>query len=113
VQEFLISGLRKLVEKTADDFDPALLSAITATQAIEEWARIEKIACAQKLRAADRAEDCGVDGDNAVAQSSGVKAGTPVEGAASSEAQDAGSPRQGQALGHAGRGHWRSHRGER
>jgi hypothetical protein len=76
VQEFLISGLRKLVEKTADDFDPALLSAITATQAIEEWARIEKIACAQKLRAADRAEDCGVDGDNAVAQSSGVKAGT-------------------------------------
>jgi hypothetical protein len=75
VNEFLVSGLRKLVEKTADDFDPAPLSALAATRAIEEWARIEKIACAQKLRAATRAEDLGVDGSGAVAGASGVPAG--------------------------------------
>jgi HNH endonuclease len=73
--EFLVSGLRRLVEKTADEFDPALLSAITATRAIEEWAAIEKIACAQKLRAATRAEDVGVDAEGVVANSSGVPTG--------------------------------------
>jgi hypothetical protein len=75
VQEFLISGLRRLVEKTAEDFDPALLSGLTAMRAIEEWAAIEKLACAQKLRAATRAEDCGIDAEGVVADSSGVATG--------------------------------------
>jgi hypothetical protein len=64
-----------LVEKTAAEFEPALLSPLTATRAIEEWAAIEKIACAQKLRAATRAEDLGLDGSGTVADSSGVPAG--------------------------------------
>jgi hypothetical protein len=75
VDEFLVSGLRKLVEKTAAEFDPALLSGLTATVAIEEWARIEKLACAQKLRSAARAEECGLDADAVVADSSGVPTG--------------------------------------
>jgi 5-methylcytosine-specific restriction endonuclease McrA len=75
VQEFLISGLRRLVEKTADDFDPALLSGLTAARAIEEWAAIEKIACAQKLRAATRAEEVGLDAEGIVGDASGVPTG--------------------------------------
>ena len=75
MNEFLVTGLRKLVEKTADEFEPGVLSALTATRAIEEWGRIEKIACAQKLRAATRAEDLGVDASGAVAGASGVPAG--------------------------------------
>jgi hypothetical protein len=75
VNEFLVSGLRKLVEKTADEFEPGLLSPLTATRAIEEWALIEKIACAQKLRAGTRAEDLGLDAAGAVAGASGVPAG--------------------------------------
>jgi len=74
VNEFLVSGLRTLVEKTAAEFDPALLSPLTATRAIEEWAAIEKIACAQKLRAAERAEDVGIDAEGVVADASGVPA---------------------------------------
>jgi hypothetical protein len=75
VNEFLVTGLRKLVEKTADDFAPGALSGLLATRAIEEWGLIEKIACAQKLRAATRAEDCGLDAAGAVAGASGVSAG--------------------------------------
>jgi hypothetical protein len=75
VNEFLVSGVRRLVEKTAADFDPAVLSPVMATRAIEEWAAIEKIACAQKLRAATRAEDGGLDAEAAVAKSSGVSTG--------------------------------------
>ena len=52
-----------------------MLSGLTATRAIEEWARIEKLACAQKLRAAARAEDCGFDADGVVADASGVPTG--------------------------------------
>src|SRR4051812_45057788 len=75
VNELLVPGLRRLVEKTADEFDPALLSPLSATRAIEEWAAIEKIACAQKLRAAARAEDVGLDAEGIVANSSGVPTG--------------------------------------
>jgi hypothetical protein len=64
-----------LVEKTAAAFDPSVLSPLGATQAIEEWAAIEKVACAQKLRAATHAENLGVDADGVVAQSSGLPAG--------------------------------------
>ena len=75
MNEFLVTGLRRLVEKTADDFEPGVLSGLLATRAIEEWGLIEKIACAQKLRAATRAEDLGVDAAGAVAGASGVPAG--------------------------------------
>ena len=75
MNEFLVSGVRKLVEKTAEEFDPARLSPLLATRAIEEWAAIEKIACAQKLRSAARAEDGGLDAEAAVANSSGVSTG--------------------------------------
>ena len=61
MQDFLVSGLRKMVEKTAAEFDSALLSATTAIQAVDEWARIERVACAAKLRAAGRAEEAGLD----------------------------------------------------
>src|SRR5690349_15629267 len=72
VQEFLLSGLRAVVEKTAAEFDPALLSGLTATAAVEEWARIERVACAAKLRAAARAEETGIDAETVVAESSGI-----------------------------------------
>ena len=75
MQDFLVSGLRRRVEKIADEFDPARLTPLMATAAIEEWARIEKIACAQKLRAATCAEDAGLDAEGAVADSSGVSTG--------------------------------------
>jgi hypothetical protein len=75
MHESPVSGLRSLTEKIAADFDPALLSAVGAASAIEEWARIEKIACAQKLRSAARAEETGLDADAAVANSSGVPTG--------------------------------------
>ena len=71
----VLSGLLAVVEKTADEFEPGVLSALTAVEAIDKWARIEKIACAQKLRAAARAEEVGLDAEGAVAQSSGVPAG--------------------------------------
>src|SRR5205809_10200 len=72
MQEFLVSGLRKVVEKTAGEFDPALLSAVAAMQAVDEWARIERVACAAKLRAARRAEDTGIDAEAVVADASGI-----------------------------------------
>jgi hypothetical protein len=75
VQDFLVSGLRVVVEKTAADFDPALLSGVLATRAVEEWAAIEKVACAQKLRSAARAEEAGLDAEAVVANSSGVSTG--------------------------------------
>ena len=75
MNEFLVSGLRKLVEKAADDFDPALLSELTALRAIEEWALIEKLASAQKLRSADQPKTLGLMPTAAVAESSGVTAG--------------------------------------
>ena len=61
-----------MVEKTAAEFDPALLSAATAIAAVEEWARIERVACAAKLRAAVRAEETGIDAEGVVADSSGI-----------------------------------------
>ena len=91
MQDFLVSGLRKLVERTADDFDPALLSGLTATRAIEEWARIEKIACSQKLRSAARAEDVGLDAEAVVSDSSGVstgEGGRRAEGAGKAEGDE-------------------------
>jgi hypothetical protein len=75
VNTFLLSGLRAVVEKTAAEFDPSLLSPLMATRALEEWAAIEKLACAQKLRAATRAEDGGLDAESAVANASGVSTG--------------------------------------
>jgi hypothetical protein len=72
VEDFAISGLRMLVEKTAAEFEPALLSGATATQAVDEWARIERVACAAKLRAAARAEETGIDSEGIVADSSGI-----------------------------------------
>jgi hypothetical protein len=75
VKQGLLSGLVAVVEKTADEFEPGLLSPLTAADAIEKWARIEKIACAQKLRAGTRAEDLGLDAAGAVAGASGVPAG--------------------------------------
>jgi hypothetical protein len=72
VQEFLLSGLRKTVEKTADEFDPGLLSGVTATQAVEHWAAIERVAGAQKLRAAARADEVGIDAEGIVADASGI-----------------------------------------
>jgi hypothetical protein len=71
VRDGLLSGLRKVVEKTAAEFDPALLSGVTATQAVEHWAAIEKVACAQKLRAAARAEEVGIDAEGVVADAEG------------------------------------------
>jgi hypothetical protein len=75
VQNFLLSGLRKTVEKTADEFDPALLTGLDATRAVEQWAAIEKVACAQKLRSAARAEEAGMDAETIVAESSGITQG--------------------------------------
>src|SRR5258705_10307108 len=72
MQDFLVSGLRKVVEKTAAEFDPALLSAATAIAAVEEWARIERVACAAKLLAAARAEETGIDAEGIVADASGI-----------------------------------------
>ena len=76
MKAILLKGLRGLVEKTADEFEPGLLTGVTAVEAIEEWARIEKIACAQKLRAAARAEEVGLDAEGLVADASGVHTGT-------------------------------------
>ena len=67
-----MSGLRRLVDKTAADFDPAVLSGLSALEAVEQWAAIEKVACAQKLRSAARAEDLGMDAEATVSDSSGV-----------------------------------------
>jgi hypothetical protein len=68
----LLSKVRLLVEKMAAEFDPALLTGVLSARAIDEWARIEKLACAQKLRAAARAEETGLDAEAIVANSSGV-----------------------------------------
>ena len=70
-----MSALREVVEKTAAAFDPAVLSGAAATQAVDEWARIERVACAAKLRAATRAEDAGLDAEGIVADSSGITQG--------------------------------------
>ena len=75
MQDQVVSGLRRLVERTAADFDPALLSGVEAMRAIEAWAAIEKVACAQKLRAAARAGDSGIDAEAVVSESSGVTTG--------------------------------------
>lgn len=71
----LIGGLRKIVEKTADEFEPGVFDMTNVERALDEWAAIERIACAAKLRAASRAEEVGLDADGAVAQSSGVTSG--------------------------------------
>jgi hypothetical protein len=70
-----ISGLRMLVEKTADEFEPGVLLTFTVEKAVAEWAAIERIACAAKLRAAARAEEIGLDAERAVASSSGITSG--------------------------------------
>ncbi|HUR77260.1 MAG TPA: hypothetical protein VMZ22_04870 [Acidimicrobiales bacterium] len=75
MKEFLLSGLRAVVAKTADEFDPALLSVFTVEAAVAEWAAIERIACAAKLRAAARADEVGLDAEQSVAQSSRITAG--------------------------------------
>jgi hypothetical protein len=75
VEEFAISGLRMLVEKTADEFEPGVLHTFTVEKAVAEWAAIERIACAAKLRAAGRAEEIGLDAEQAVANSSGITSG--------------------------------------
>jgi hypothetical protein len=75
VQDFLVSGLRKLVENTADEFEPGELDFCTVERAVAEWATIERIACAAKLRAAARAEDVGLDAEGAVAAASGITPG--------------------------------------
>ncbi len=72
MNEFLVSKLRRAVEKTADQFEPGVLDVFTAERAVSEWAAIERIACAAKLRAAARAEDVGLDAEQAVADASGV-----------------------------------------
>lgn len=61
-----------MVEKTASEFDPSVLSGAAAAQAVDEWARIERVACAAKLRAAARAEETGIDAEGVVADSSGI-----------------------------------------
>ncbi|MBA2609258.1 MAG: DUF222 domain-containing protein [Actinobacteria bacterium] len=75
MKEFLVSGLRELVERTADEFEPGELGVLTAERAVSEWAAIERIACAAKLRSAARAEDIGLDAEQAVANASGVTSG--------------------------------------
>ncbi|MEY2470116.1 MAG: hypothetical protein QOF21_2814, partial [Actinomycetota bacterium] len=64
-----------LVEKTADEFEPGVLHTFTVEKAVAEWAAIERIACAAKLRAAGRAEEIGLDAEQAVAGSSGITSG--------------------------------------
>ncbi|MEY2467379.1 MAG: hypothetical protein QOF21_77, partial [Actinomycetota bacterium] len=75
MEEFAISGLRMLVEKTADEFEPGILNIFTAEAAVAQWGVIEKVACAAKLRAAARAEDLGLDAEGAVANASGLTSG--------------------------------------
>ncbi len=71
----LIGGLRKIVEKTAAGFEPGVLDITTAERAVHEWGAIERLACAAKLRAAARAEEIGLDAEQAVASASGVTSG--------------------------------------
>ncbi|MEY2397071.1 MAG: hypothetical protein QOJ00_245, partial [Actinomycetota bacterium] len=71
----MVSGLRQLVERTAEEFEPGVLTMLTAERAVAEWGAIEKIACAAKLRAAARAEEVGLDAEQTVADASGVTAG--------------------------------------
>lgn len=75
MQDGLLSGLRRLVEKTAADFEPGVLGVTTVEKAVADWAAIERIACAAKLRAASRADDVGLDSERAVANSSGLSSG--------------------------------------
>ena len=67
--------MRRVVEATAREFEPGLLGLTTADAAVAEWAAIERIACAAKLRAAARAEEIGLDAEQAVANASGVTSG--------------------------------------
>ena len=71
----MVSALRLLVAKKAAEFDPALLDMCNAEKAVEEWGRIERIACAMKLKSAARAEELGLDAEGAVASASGVTSG--------------------------------------
>ncbi len=71
----LVSALRQLVERKADEFEPGLLNAFTVEKAVAEWAAIERIAGAAKLRSAARAEEIGLDAEQAVARSSGITSG--------------------------------------
>jgi len=75
VSDVSVSRLRMLVEKIADEFEPGVLNLLTVEKAVEQWGAIEKVACAAKLRAAARAEDLGLDADDAVANASGVTSG--------------------------------------
>lgn len=71
----LLSGLRKIVEKTADEFEPGVFDIANVEQAVNEWAAIERIACSAKLRAAGRVEDLGLDPEATVAEASGLSSG--------------------------------------
>ncbi len=71
----VVGALRQLVERKAGEFEPGALNLLTAEKAVAEWAAIERVACAAKLRAAARAEEIGLDAEQAVANASGVTAG--------------------------------------
>lgn len=68
----LLTKLRRAVESAAARFEPGVLGVTTAEAAVAEWAAIEKVAVAAKLRAAARCEDIGLDAEMAVANGSGV-----------------------------------------
>lgn len=70
-----LSKLRSVVERVADQFEPGVLALLTVEAAVAEWAAIERVACAAKLRAAARAEDVGLDAESAVSSSSGITSG--------------------------------------
>ena len=72
VNEHRVSELRLVVEKTAGGFEPGVLDTFTVEKAVSDWAAIEKTACAAKLRAAARAEEIGLDAEQAVAAASGM-----------------------------------------
>jgi hypothetical protein len=71
----LLSGLHTVVAKTADEFEPGVFDLTNIELAVNHWAAIERIACSAKLRAAGRAEEIGLDAEQAVAKASGVTSG--------------------------------------
>ncbi len=75
MEDCRLTKLRLVVEKVADWFEPRVLNTFTAEAAVAQWAGIERVACAAKLRAAARAEEIGLDAEQAVANSSGITSG--------------------------------------
>ena len=71
----VVTGLAKLVEQTARDFEPGVLDLSNVEAAVNAWAAIERVACAAKLRAAARLEDLGLDAEATVANASGLSSG--------------------------------------